>query len=305
MTNATASPQVDAAIRLRDGRQLAYSEWGDLAGTPVVLVLGTPASRLLCPDEDATVAAAVRLVTLDRPGYGLSDPRRGAMLLNWVDDFIELSDRLDLPPCPVIGWSGGGPYAMAVGFAAPDRVMAIGLAASLVPVENNPDLIAMMSAGSRSAAEVLWRDHSAGVAAFERHRAWFSSDGWQMTFGQSWGDADDGVLADSATLTAMKAMTREAARQGSTGFVADSIAIYSPWGFSPAEIRQPVLVWGGELDPEVFRAETEYLAGTIPHATLVMYPEGHLFPLVHWGEMLATLLSATDTPTALRDIPAG
>jgi pimeloyl-ACP methyl ester carboxylesterase len=90
MTKATASPQVDGAIRLRDGRQLAYSEWGDLAGTPVLLMLGTPTSRLLCPDEDTTVAAAVRLITFDRPGYGLSDPRPGATLLA-----LAAADRMD------------------------------------------------------------------------------------------------------------------------------------------------------------------------------------------------------------------
>jgi pimeloyl-ACP methyl ester carboxylesterase len=299
---ATATPKVDRTVRLHDGRRMAYCEWGDLAGTPVVLVLGTPTSRLLCPDEDATVAAAVRLITFDRPGYGRSDPRPAATLLDWVDDFIELANDLDLPPCPVLGWSGGGPYAMALAFAEPNRVTTVGLAASLVPVENNPDIIAMMSAGSRAAAEVLWRNRAAGVAAFEKHRAWFSSEGWEAMFAESWGEADDRVLADPATLKAMKTMTREAARQASTGFVADSTAIYSPWGFSPAEIRQPVRVWGGELDPEVLRAETDYLAETIPHATLVMYPEGHLFPFQHWREMLAALLRQSGTPRGSRDM---
>jgi hypothetical protein len=54
MTKASASPKVDGTIRLRDGRQLAFCEWGDLQGRPVVLLHGMPGSRLLCPDEDAT-----------------------------------------------------------------------------------------------------------------------------------------------------------------------------------------------------------------------------------------------------------
>jgi hypothetical protein len=52
MARATATPRADRTIRLRDGRDLAYSEWGDLAGRPVVLLHGTPGSRLICLDED-------------------------------------------------------------------------------------------------------------------------------------------------------------------------------------------------------------------------------------------------------------
>jgi pimeloyl-ACP methyl ester carboxylesterase len=131
MANATASPKVDRTIRLQDGRQLAYCEWGALDGTPVVLLHGAPGSRLICPDEAATEAAGVRLLTVDRPGYGQSDPRPGRALLDWPADHIELADQLDLPPCPVVGWSAGGKFALAMGFGAPDRVTAIGLAGAL------------------------------------------------------------------------------------------------------------------------------------------------------------------------------
>src|SRR6266568_1098273 len=104
---------------------------------------------------------------------------------------------------------GRGPYAMALGFALPDRIPTLGLAASLVPVKGNPDLLELVPPGSRAAAETLWRDRPAGVAAFEKHRAWFSPDGWEAMFAESWGDADDRVLADRATLQAMKTMVRE------------------------------------------------------------------------------------------------
>jgi hypothetical protein len=65
---ATARPRADATIMLADGRILAYCEWGDPTGLPVLLMHGAPGSRLLCPDEDATAAAGVRLLTVDRPG---------------------------------------------------------------------------------------------------------------------------------------------------------------------------------------------------------------------------------------------
>ncbi len=54
---ASSIPKLDRTMELADGRTLAWSEWGDLGGRPVVLLLGTPGSRLCCPDVDATEAA--------------------------------------------------------------------------------------------------------------------------------------------------------------------------------------------------------------------------------------------------------
>jgi pimeloyl-ACP methyl ester carboxylesterase len=62
-----ASRATDEAGRWR-ARRLARV--GDPAGQPVFFLHGTPGSRLFCPDPDP----GVRLITLDRPGYGLSTP---------------------------------------------------------------------------------------------------------------------------------------------------------------------------------------------------------------------------------------
>lgn len=291
MTKASASPKVDRTIRLRDGRHMAYCEWGDLQGRPLVLLHGMPGSRLFCPDEEATEAAGVRLLTIDRPGYGRSDPRPARTLLDWTDDYIELADQLDLSPGPVVGWSSGGPYALACGFRAPDRVTTIGLAASNGPIDHVPGALDEFSPNGRAAAELLARDRAAGIATFSKHLAWYAGDGWETMFAESWGDADDRVLAEPATLEATKAWMREAARQGSAGYASDAVAENSvPWGFSMADIGQPVHVWWGESDPLVRRAHTDFLAASIPRATLVTYPgEGHLFPISHWHELLTAL----------------
>lgn len=289
--SATASPKVDRAIRLHDGRQLAYSEWGDVAGSPVFLFNGTPASRLLCPDQEATEQAGVRLLTVDRPGYGGSDPRRGRTLLDFVDDFAELLDQLDLPRSPVLGWSGGGPYAMAAAFSLPDRIPVLGLAASPAPTEALPELLDVNSENGRVSIALLRRDRDAGIAAFERDRVWFLDDGVASMLADSFDETDARVVADPTTREAFLTMFREAARQGSAGFVGDDVAEYGPWGFMPADIQQPVRIWCGELDTNVDQRNTDYLAGAIPNASVVTFSgEGHLFPIQHWGEMLATLL---------------
>jgi pimeloyl-ACP methyl ester carboxylesterase len=293
MTNATASPRVDRTIRLRDGRQLAYSEWGDLAGRPVALLHGQPGSRLFCPDEEATQAAGTRLLTIDRPGYGRSDPRPGAGLLDWPSDYIELADELALPPCPVVGWSAGGMYALALGFRAAERVTAIGLAASPGPTHLVPGALDGLSERDRGILARLAVDRPAALAEIGENVSWYAGDGWQHMFDESWGEADDRLLARPDLLAVLKDWMREGARQGSAGCAADELAWLTPWGFSVTDVAQPTWVWRGGSDVQISEAETTYLAETIPRATRVTIPgEGHLFPIDHWAEMLAVLRTA-------------
>jgi pimeloyl-ACP methyl ester carboxylesterase len=294
MTNATATPKSDRTIKLRDGRALAFSEWGDLQGKPVVLFHGTPASRLFCPDEDATEAAGVRLITVDRPGYGRSDPRPGRTLFDWVDDYGELADFLALSACPIIGWSGGGPYAMACAVRLPDRVPAIGLAASPGPVAEVPGALDELAPDDQLVAELWDRDRIAAIAEIERQcQPW--ADDPEMVFREMAkahpDDHDTQLMVGSGAVEPFQQMMREGARQGSTGWASDHVAGWlTPWGFSLSDILQEVHVWWGDADRFVSRVNTDYLATTIPRSKLVIYPgEGHSVPLSHWGEMLRVL----------------
>jgi pimeloyl-ACP methyl ester carboxylesterase len=71
------SPVVDSELELSDGRALGYAIWGDPQGKAVLLFHGSPSSRMFAPDPAVTAARGVRLVTIDRPGYGRSDPSSG------------------------------------------------------------------------------------------------------------------------------------------------------------------------------------------------------------------------------------
>ncbi len=286
MARTTAVPRSDSTVTLRDGRSLAWAEWGDPAGRPVVLFHGGPGSRLLCPDEDATVSAGVRLITIDRPGYGRSDPHPDLSLLTWADDFTELHDLLGLPPCPIVGWSGGGPYALACAVRAPALVSSVGLAASQAPVE-------VMDEGwadDRRLADLLRHDRAAGVDALTHRHQGYADD--PASIFSAWDDPNDPdvrLLALPGVNEAMVEMVREGARQGSTGAVADDVALLEPWGFSAADVRQDVAVWLGS-ENLVCRSDADYFAATIPRAVYVVFPgDGHLVPLPRWAEMLAWL----------------
>ena len=67
------------------------------------------------------------MITVDRPGHGLSDFFPGKTLLDWPDDVIELADHLGFDKFIVEGFSGGGPYALACAYKIPDRLDCCGI----------------------------------------------------------------------------------------------------------------------------------------------------------------------------------
>jgi pimeloyl-ACP methyl ester carboxylesterase len=287
MTRVTAVPRSDSVVRLRDGRSLACAEWGDPAGRPVVLFLGTPGSRLCCPDADATEALGVRLITLDRPGYGRSDPDPNFSLLSFADDYAALHHQLGLPPCPIVGWSGGGPYALACAVSTPALVTSVGLAASTGPLDALPD---GLSEEHRSLAALLRRDRAAGAEGIAKAFAWYAEDPASVFEGFDPDGPDEALLSQPNVREAMVEWTREGTRQGLIGIVADLVAKFEPWGFSVADVTEDVGVWVGEADAPSFHAAADYYAATIPRATLVTYRgAGHLLAIPHWADMLAWL----------------
>ena len=110
----------DKTLLLRNGRKLAYAEYGDPDGCPVMLFHGNPSSRLswgLIPGSP--FRPHVRLIAPDRPGFGRSDFQPGRRLLDWPDDVCELADALELNRFAVLGVSGGGPATLACAWKIP------------------------------------------------------------------------------------------------------------------------------------------------------------------------------------------
>ena len=95
--------------RLNDGRVLAFAEWGEPQGRPVLFFHGTPGGRLTQWWDDRLPGdKGVRLVTVDRPGIGGSDPARGRSVADWAQDIGQLADHLGLDRLAVVGFSSGG-----------------------------------------------------------------------------------------------------------------------------------------------------------------------------------------------------
>ncbi len=141
----------DFTVRLRDGRSIGLASVGKDDGFPILHCHGSGSSRLEV-QLLATQAseAGVRLIGLDRPGIGRSDPKPGSRLLDWPDDVVEVADHLGIERFAVEGLSADGPYALACASKIPQRLTSCGLISTVAP----PDL--MRKAGTRSMRTMWW-----------------------------------------------------------------------------------------------------------------------------------------------------
>src|SRR5262245_25637216 len=112
-------------VRLRDGRIMAFSEYGSPSGQAVIWCHGVPSSRVegdLIINNPLASALGLRVIVPDRPGIGRSTPQPARQLRDWPDDVVEFATLLGLERFSVLGSSGGGPYAIACGVKYPGRV---------------------------------------------------------------------------------------------------------------------------------------------------------------------------------------
>jgi pimeloyl-ACP methyl ester carboxylesterase len=112
-------------LTMPDGRVVGFAEYGVRGGTPVIWCHGGPGCRRE-PEyfSDAAAEAGLRIVGIDRPGYGLSTPQPERTIGGWATDAFAVADRLGIERFATVGVSTGGAYALALAALAPDRVLA-------------------------------------------------------------------------------------------------------------------------------------------------------------------------------------
>jgi pimeloyl-ACP methyl ester carboxylesterase len=293
-TTTTQAPV--ATLALRDGRTLAYAEYGDPAGAPVIVFHGTPGSRLdRHPDPTILAGLGVRLIMPDRPGYGHSSFQRHRRLLDWPADVAQLADARGLARFAVAGVSGGGPHAAACAYALPERITRAALVASVAPPRapgfwagmNKRDTLELRATrllptwflrfDFNTQVRPLLRDPQAYLANLAVH---FPA-------------ADRAVAADPALQAIFAESIAEAYRQGPAAHIQDDKLFTRAWGFRVEDIAVPVDVWQGADDDIIPPSHGRYLAAAIPGAAAHLVPgQAHLsLPVACYRDILAALLA--------------
>jgi pimeloyl-ACP methyl ester carboxylesterase len=276
-----------AAVALPDGRRLAYREWGDPHGPAVVLFHGAPGSRRFHPDAATTADAAVRLITFDRPGYGGSARNEGRTLLDTAADVAALADHLDLDRFAVIGFSAGGPHALACAHTLGDRLHAVAVVSMPGPLDEVPGAWDALPRHVRSAAERARHEPAGAVRGVLRYMQPTVDD--PSTFLGGGTEPDRAVMAEPGPAAMLGADVAEAFRSGAGGFADDMVALWRPWGFRMAELPPGSRIWHGAHDTRA-APDFEYLTATLPAVPTVWPDAGHYGVLHHWAEILKTCL---------------
>ncbi|MBV7334858.1 alpha/beta hydrolase [Chloroflexi bacterium TSY] len=276
-------------ITCRDGRKLGYAEYGAPDGTPTLAFIGA-ASRHLRPPDEITRTAGVRLITVERPGFGLSDIQPGRTLLNWPDDVVDLTNALNLSTFAILGASQGGPYAAVCAYKIPERLTKVTLVSSLAPFDA-PGVTDGMNPGLRF-LPILANRAPWMLSAMQKLTAVLVRRKPQMIIKQllrSLSEVDRQVFQQMPQLEA--AFLQDASeiyRQGSQGITHDIRVVCQSWGFDLCDIQIPIAFWQGEQDMNVPAAMGHYLARRFSVSSINFVSDaGHFLLYSHWQEIIA------------------
>ena len=290
-------------VHLADGRTLAFEKTGDAAGTPVFLAHGFPGSRLEARVVgDAAREAGVQLVCPDRPGFGESDPHEGRQLGDWPADVAALADSLGFSRFAVLGFSGGGPFAVACAAGLGSRVSACGLVSSPGPLDR-AGTTAGMSLLNRA---IFGGGRRAPIVANLLLRLIARSAGAEpavvaQRLGQGMAPADRRTLSDPAVAQAYGQAVREAFRQGPAGAVVEASLLVRPWPFAPESIGITTLIWHGDQDRNVPVGHARRLSDRMVGSRLqVVEGAGHLLFFEHAATIFAEMRIAAATSVDAR-----
>ena len=283
----------EGRLRLRDGRTLAWREYGPPDGKPILRFQGTPGSRKSRhAHEDSYVKLDARVVVFDRPGYGESTrlPGRGISVV--ADDAAELLDDLGLERVHTIGGSGGGPHVLAFAARHPERVRATSVVVGGAP--NEEEDVAGMIGLNRDA---WYAAHESWQALFDliapvRDQIMRDPLGQFRAIMDAAPESDRAIMQDPDWQRVLQEDVTEALRPGAEGWTDESILFAHDWDFDPADVRCGVTWWHGENDANAPIAAVRRLLSRMDGIDLRVWDDsGHLEPFRRHDEILAELLS--------------
>lgn len=283
-------------VTLPDGRKLGYCTVG--RGQPVVYFHGTASSRLeVLLLKEFAEKAGLQIVGVDRPGYGLSTFHSRKSLQDFNGDVDFLADYLGFERFTVLGWSGGGAFALAYLAQNAERV-------TKALVADSPSLpFDVSNAHDFPFSKYVMKLHFVGVLAMRQfRRSVLKADGDPTAFMESrqakqmlrgYTESDLQFFAEPVWAKLMFQSMAEAFRQesGVNAVVDEHMLFLKPWGFSLDGIPAgKLVVWHGEEDKTVNVRNGVALAAQVKGSELEVFRgKGHC-ALFNYQDRLAKVL---------------
>lgn len=264
------------SVRLSDGRSVSYAEYGASAGTPLVVLHGTPGSRLLGElFDDEARRDGVRVLALDRPGYGRSSPWPTRTLADTGEFVAAVLDDAGVSRAGIVGFSGGGPHALALAATRGELVRSVDVVAGALPPSlGKPPTAMRLSASVAENAPRLLR----GLARLQR---WVAERASPSLVVSQYTTPDGRAALSDDVADLVRRDFVEAFAHHRTGFVTESRLLAREWDFDLDAIDDPVRLWYGGRDANVDAAGARRFAERLPDARFTVFDEAdHLHALL-------------------------
>ncbi|MHA2357671.1 MAG: alpha/beta fold hydrolase [Candidatus Heimdallarchaeaceae archaeon] len=283
-------------VTLNDGRILSYADLGEKEGEPIFYFHGFPGSRLegrLIHDKAKEVG--LRVLSVDRPGFGLSDFQSRRKITDWSQDVLELADRLDFKKFGVFGISAGAPYALACALNHPEKLTVVGIISAL---------------GSVEFKDSIRGDHLFAFRLARFSKLLFSLGFWftRLRFIRHENKAeifskrkskevtrkDQEILMSPLTSSLMYESQCESCRKGMKGLAYEAILLGKTWNLKLEEISKKlkIYLWHGEKDYISPVSATREIEKRLSNSVVKYYPEeGHYsLPINKTEEILKDII---------------
>jgi pimeloyl-ACP methyl ester carboxylesterase len=236
-------------------------ESGDPNGTPVVYLHGGGDSRLtLHPDDSIAAGLGIRLLAFERSGKA----RRFKTLRAWAESALA---EIDVERFATLGWSAGGPHALALAAVAPERVTRVAVVGSMPP----PDAMSQVSPDVRQAVRMARYAPQVVARGLER-----------------WGRQPTPPTGSPETDDAYARGRTESFRDGGLWLAYELAYLGRPWGFELSAIEQPATLWWGDRDTTCLPSIGELYAERLPNAELRVVEGTHQLLFARWRDILAS-----------------
>lgn len=258
-------------IKLKDGRTLGYSEFGNAQGKPLLYFHGGVSSRLDIAFADKFCQFNnIRIIAPDRPGIGISDRQPDRTLLDWADDTEQLLNHLEIERLPLLGWSLAGAYVCACLYKHPQRfslAATVGGASPILPPVKVKEMGLALDQWLLTCPKSLeW-----ALALFIEASARLPGSVVRGLMLNELRGPDKEIVAEMSEADAI-AFIIEATRQGGMGIIDDYRAMSHDWGFQLSDVSHPLTLWFGEEDNICPVSMPKYVQQHMPYTTLHMVP---------------------------------
>ncbi len=281
-------------IKLSDSRFLAYKEYGDRKGIPVIFCHSAKGSRFQVPPIDEyLIRNRIRLIAPDRPGFGLSDPQPGRTVSKWSDDLRELVDKLGIKKFYISGYSTGGMYALATAQKHPDRVKGVlVLSGGVNPTSNElfegmlpvHKMVFYLACNAPSIYQVFSKLMARGIL--------HDPESYIRKMSTTLCDKDLETFAEPEIKKSYMKSSFECGRQGAAESMNDILFSVCKPDFDYKDIIVPTHIWHGELDQNLPLHLAQTLHSELPNSKLrVVHGHGHMMFYGVLGDALSALIN--------------